>query len=84
MNKSKRVRGRDIADYQPRLVMDSTEADSFLNYPHDHTAIVDHQRTMGPNRLGEYFVPVEATYDTDRDSTRVGFVTLRLEYGDAR
>lgn len=43
----------------------------WANYPHDHIEAIG--RHMGPDRLGVPVTVVDARYDIERDTTRLGF-----------
>lgn len=44
------------------------------NYPGDHVAdVMTDRRIVGPGRGGHRYVPIEASYDPDSDTTRVQF-----------
>lgn len=57
--------------------MSARKAIGHVNYRGDVTASIERDiasgRPFGPNYMGELMWPVEATYDSAADRTRVGF-----------
>lgn len=45
----------------------------FANYPGDLTQTFDFSKSYGPNTLGENLWPVDANYNAETKTTRVGF-----------
>lgn len=59
---------------------DARRSIGHLTYAGDVTAGIandlDSARAFGPNYMGELMWPVDAAYDADTDTTRVGFSLL--------